>query len=150
MFIEFMQEQVILFIALAIVVAMLIYSYVGERLAGFKTVNSTEATRIYNDDAYVLDVRTAGEFREGYIGNAVNVSVTELAAKMNTLPKDKTAPVLVYCLSGARSARAAGMLVKNGYTQVFNLAGGLNAWKSAGLPVGRERSKKTAPNSQVG
>lgn len=142
MFIEFMQEQVILFIALAIVVAMLIYSYVGERLAGFKSVNASEATRIYNDDAYVLDVRTAGEFREGYIGNAVNVSVTELAAKMNTLPKDKTAPVLVYCLSGARSARAAGMLVKNGYTQVFNLAGGLNAWKSAGLPVGRERSKK--------
>lgn len=142
MFSEFMQEQLLLFVALLVVILMLVYSYVGDKIAGFKTVSADEATRLYNDDAFVLDVRSAGEYRDGYIGNATNISVNELAAKLNQLPKDKDAPVLVYCLSGARSSKAAMTLVKNGYTAVNNLRGGITAWKAAGLPVGKERSKK--------
>jgi rhodanese-related sulfurtransferase len=142
MFIEFVQEQVLLFIALAVILAMLIYSYVGDRIAGFKSVQADEAVRLYNDDVFMLDVRTAGEFKEGAIGEAQNISVTELSGKLSTLKVDKNEPVLVYCLTGARSSRAASMLVKNGFTQVYNLAGGINAWKSAGLPVTTNRSKK--------
>ena len=142
MFGEFIQEQALLFIALAIIVTMLIYSYVGDRLAGFKGVNTDEATRLFNDDAFMLDVRTAAEFKEGFIGSATNVSATELSSKMNQLPKDKEKPVLVYCLTGARSARSAATLVKEGYKNVFNLSGGINAWKSAGLPVATPKSKK--------
>ncbi|MBO1924774.1 rhodanese-like domain-containing protein [Thiomicrorhabdus sp. 6S3-12] len=142
MFIEFMQEQMLLFIALFVVVIMLAYSYAGDKLAGFKTVGTDEATRLYNDDAFVLDVRTAGEYRDGYIGNALNISSNEIAGKLNQLPSDKDAPILVYCLSGARSSRVAMTLAKNGYTSVNNLRGGITAWKAAGLPVGRERSKK--------
>ncbi|WP_321325923.1 rhodanese-like domain-containing protein [Thiomicrorhabdus sp.] len=142
MFNEFFQEQWPLFVAAFVITIMLIYSYVGDKLAGYKSVNSDAATRLYNDDAFVLDVRTAGEYREGYIGNATNISSTEISSKMGLLPKDKDAPILVYCLSGARSARAAGAIAKAGYTNVNNLSGGINAWKAAGLPVGREKSKK--------
>jgi rhodanese-related sulfurtransferase len=49
---------------------------------------------------------------------------------------------LVYCLTGARSARAAAIMSKDGYTNVNNLSGGINAWKAAGLPVGKAKSKK--------
>lgn len=142
MFSEFMQEQLFLFIALLVVILMLVYSYVGDKLAGFKTVGADQAIRLYNDDAYVLDVRSSGEYRDGYIGNATNISVGDLANKMNQLPSDKSTPILVYCLSGGRSSRAAMTLVKNGYTEVNNLRGGITAWKAAGLPVGKERSKK--------
>jgi len=142
MFNEFFQEQWPLFVAVVVVVAMLIYSYVGDKIAGYKSVNTDAATRLYNDDAFVLDVRSASEYKEGHIGNAVNISSTEVASNMAKLPKDKEAPVLVYCLSGARSARVASTMAKNGYTNVSNLAGGINAWKAAGLPVGREKSKK--------
>ena len=142
MFSEFVQEQALLFVALAVVIGMLAYSYLGDRLSGYKSVNTDEATRLFNDDAFLLDVRSAAEFKEGFIGEANNVSVTELTANMNKLPKDKEKPLLVYCLTGARSGRAASMLTKAGYTQVFNLAGGINAWKSAGLPVATLKAKK--------
>ncbi|BBP46958.1 rhodanese-like domain-containing protein [Thiosulfatimonas sediminis] len=147
MFSEFMQEQMFLFIALLVVIVMLAYSYVGDKIAGFKTVGADEAIRLYNDDAFVLDVRSSGEYRDGYIGNATNISVGELASKLSQLPKDKSAPILVYCLSGGRSSRAAMTLVKDGYTAVHNLRGGITAWKAAGLPVGRERSKKNKNKS---
>ncbi|QCU90929.1 rhodanese-like domain-containing protein [Thiomicrorhabdus sediminis] len=142
MFNEFFQEQWPLFLAVAMIIMMLAYSYFGDKLSGYKSVNTAEAIRLYNDEAYVLDVRSANEFKEGAIANATNISVSELNGKLGQLPKDKDAPVLVYCLSGARSARAAGQLVKAGYTQVFNLSGGINAWKNAGLPVGTNKSKK--------
>ncbi|WP_040727538.1 rhodanese-like domain-containing protein [Thiomicrorhabdus sp. Kp2] len=142
MFNEFFQEQWPLFIAVFVITLMLVYSYVGDKIAGYKAVNTDEATRLYNDDAFVLDVRTANEYKEGYIGNATNISSTEIGSKMGHLPADKEAPILVYCLTGARSARAAGAIAKAGYTNVNNLSGGINAWKAAGLPVGREKSKK--------
>lgn len=142
MFSEFFQEQWPLFLAAAVITLMIVYSYVGDRLAGFKGVNTDEAVRLFNDDAYMLDVRTAGEYKEGYIGNATNISVTELASKMGHLPADKETPMVVYCQTGARSSRASGMLAKAGYTNIHNLAGGITAWKAAGLPVGRQKSKK--------
>lgn len=142
MFSEFFQEQWPLFLALFVITIMLIYSYVGDRLSGFKGVQADEAVRLFNDGAYMLDVRTAGEFKDGYIGEATNISVTELASKMGQLPANKEEPILVYCQTGARSSRAAGMLAKNGYANVYNLAGGIMAWKNAGLPVGRQKSKK--------
>ena len=139
---EFIQEQMLLFVALAVILGMLVYSYVGDKISGYSSVNTDAAIRLFNDDAFLLDVRTPGEFKEGAIGQATNISVTELASKINTLKVAKDAPVLVYCLTGARSGRAAGMLAKNGFTNVSNLAGGINAWRSAGLPVGTVKSKK--------
>jgi len=142
MFNEFFQEQWPLFIAVAVITMMLVYSYLGDKIAGFTGVNTDEATRLFNDDAFVLDVRGAGEFKEGYIGNATNISSNEIGSKLGQLPADKEAPILVYCLSGARSSRAAGIIAKDGYTNVYNLSGGINAWKAAGLPVGKAKSKK--------
>lgn len=142
MFNEFFQEQWPLFVAVVVIVIMLVYSYVGDKIAGYKSVNTDEATRLYNDDAFVLDARTAGEYKDGYIGNAINISSTDIGSNLGRLPSDKETPILVYCLSGARSSRVASTMVKNGYTNVNNLSGGINAWKAAGLPVGREKSKK--------
>lgn len=143
MFGEFVEEQFLLFVALVVVVLMLIYSYVGDKLAGFKTVSADEAIRLYNDDAFVLDVRSSSEFKDGFIGEATNVAVGDLANNLNKLPSDKSKPILVYCLGGGRSARAAGTLVKNGYTEVSNLRGGITAWKAANLPLNKQKSKKS-------
>lgn len=143
MFAEFVQEQFLLFIALMVVIFMLVYSYVGDKLAGFKTIGADEAIRLYNDDAFVLDVRSSNEYKDGFIGEAVNVAVGDLANNLNKLPSDKTAPILVYCLSGGRSARAAGILTKAGYTGINNLRGGITAWKAANLPLNKPQSKKS-------
>ena len=142
MFSEFVQEQMLLFVALAIIIAMLVYSYIGERLSGFKSVSTSEGTRLFNDDAFLLDVRASNEYKEGFIGNAKNISVSDLKDQLSLLPKNKEQPILVYCLSGIRSSKAASALVKAGYSNVFNLSGGINAWKAAGLPVAKTKSKK--------
>lgn len=142
MFNEFFQEQWPLFVAVVVITLMLVYSYIGDKISGYTSVNTDQATRLFNDDAFVLDVRTAGEYKDGYIGNALNISSTEISSKMNQLPADKETPILVYCLTGARSSRASGAIAKAGYTNVNNLSGGINAWKAAGLPVGKVKSKK--------
>lgn len=142
MFSEFFQEQWPLFLAVMVISFILFYSYFGDRLSGFKGVTASEAVRLFNDGAYVLDVRTAGEYKEGFIGEATNISVTELNSRIGNLPADKETMMLVYCQSGARSSRACGTLVKNGYTNVHNLAGGMMAWTGAGYPVSKKKSKK--------
>lgn len=142
MFIEFVQEQIFLFIALAVIVAMLVYSYVGDKVSGYENVTADEAVRAYNGGAWVLDVRTDSEYRSGFIGEAEHLSSTEVAKKMDSLLSHKDEEVLVYCQSGMRSGSVAKLLVKNGFTRVKNLKGGVAAWQAAGLPLNKPVSKK--------
>ncbi len=141
MFLEFVQQQWPLFLALAIIVVMLIYSYVGDRLMGYRTVDPHQATRLINDGAALLDVRSEAEYRGGHIAGASNVPVSQLKDRLGKLSFAKDAPVVVYCQSGARSARACGLLVKSGFTRVHNLGGGVMAWQNAGLPLTTDRPK---------
>ncbi|MDG4811380.1 rhodanese-like domain-containing protein [Hydrogenovibrio sp. 3SP14C1] len=142
MFIEFVEEQIFLFIALGVIVMMLVFSYFGDRVSGYRSVNAGEAVRLYNSGAWVLDVRTDAEYKTGYIGEAENISSTEIAKQPDTVTKHKEEDVLVYCQSGMRSASVAKALVKQGFTNVHNLSGGVMSWKNAGLPLNKPVSKK--------
>ena len=96
------------------------------------------ASRIADQDVVLLDVRTAEEYDDGHIQNAINIDVKQdgfIEEAKSILPADKT--IAVYCRSGKRSANAAGMLAKEGY-KVVNLAGGIMAWKDAGMPIETE------------
>jgi phage shock protein E len=87
----------------------------------------TEARRwVAQESALLLDVRSEGEFAAGHLPGAVNVPVTQLAAKLDTLG-DKGRPVVVYCASGMRSTRAASLLRDAGFSRVLNL-GAMSAW----------------------
>lgn len=144
MFWEFVQQQWPLFVALILIVLSLIYSYVGDRLMGFRNVEPLQATRLVNDGAALLDVRSEGEYRGGHIAGAVNIPVSQLKNKVETLSLSRQDPVVVYCASGSRSARACSLLAKNGFEQVYNLNGGILAWQSAGMPVVTGRQEKKA------
>lgn len=83
----------------------------------------------------IIDIRTTEEFaKDGYIEGAVNVPMQEIFAGLDKLPA-MDAPIVINCVSGHRGSITAMGLRLMGYTNVVNLAGGLNAWKSAGLPV---------------
>lgn len=92
-------------------------------------VSADEALKILKDNsqATLLDVRTPAEFAEGHIAGAVNIAVEELADRASELPADKTAPIIVYCRSGRRSAIAAATLIELGYSAVSDL-GGIQDW----------------------
>ncbi len=93
-----------------------------------------------NDVTYgapqLLDVRTFKEYQTGFIDNALQADWTnkaEFEERVNAL--DKSQVVYIYCLSGGRSAGAQAWMLKNGFTQVINLKGGINAWNKESLPL---------------
>lgn len=102
-------------------------------------VDVTEAAdRLNRDDAtkpLLVDVRETDEFRDVRIEGAALVPMSTFAQRHAELPKDR--PLLVMCAGGTRSAAATGFLLRNGWTDVANVDGGITAWQRAGLPVRR-------------
>jgi rhodanese-related sulfurtransferase len=92
---------------------------------------------IRQNGVQVIDVRTPQEFNAGHIQGSKNVDFynAQFGAVVSKL--DKSKPVYVYCAVGGRSASAAGMLIKQGFTKVYDLAGGIESWKRAGKKVAR-------------
>jgi rhodanese-related sulfurtransferase len=116
---------------------MLVWSFIGSKLSGVDEADTLKATRLYNDDALVLDVREEKEYAAGHIPKARLIPLGQLASRMQELDKFKSRPILVTCRSGHRSARACGMLKKAGFETVYNQAGGIIAWERANLPVAK-------------
>lgn len=85
-------------------------------------------------EAPVIDVRTAGEFSSGHLQNAVNYdwNGSQFEAQIKTL--DKSKPVFVYCLSGGRSSAAASKMRADGFSEVYELEGGMMKWRNENLP----------------
>ena len=132
---QFLQDNWML-VALAVVSgAMLAWSFIGGRLSGVEQADTLKATRLYNDDALVLDVREDKEFAAGHIPKAKHIPLSQLSGRIKELDKFKGKPVLVTCRSGQRSASACRMLKKAGFETVYNQAGGIIAWERANLPV---------------
>lgn len=88
-----------------------------------------------NNNIIILDVRTPQEIANGFIDGAsfANVMDPGFEDKINLMNKDAT--ILVYCKSGGRSSKAAKILKANGFTDIYNLNGGMGAWESDGLPT---------------
>jgi adenylyltransferase/sulfurtransferase len=82
----------------------------------------------------VVDVRDRNEWDEGYIPGAVHVPRANLESRIEAAVPDRTAPIVLYCASGSRSAFAARSLGELGYEDAASLAGGFAEWKRAGLP----------------
>lgn len=95
-------------------------------------VQTTAALR-ERPDVMILDVREQDEWDAGHIPGAVFMPMGQVPDRLSEIPKDKT--VIVQCRSGNRSSQVTDFLVQQGFTNVHNMAGGINAWQSAGLPV---------------
>jgi thioredoxin len=102
-----------------------------------KVVSPSEFQSMVNDLASVqlIDVRTPGEYAGGSLMGAQNIDVrsNDFNERIETL--DRNQPVFVYCLSGGRSANAAKQMVSMGFTDIYDLKGGIMSWKRVGLPV---------------
>lgn len=88
-----------------------------------------------NEQFVILDVRTTEEFADGHIENAINIDVNsgQFREDINKLNKDDT--YLVYCRSGIRSDNARDIMEEIGFSNVYNMTGGILDWENEGLPV---------------
>lgn len=93
------------------------------------------AAKMQNKEAVIIDVRDKDEYDEGHIPNALHLSRGLLELDIEEKVPDPNAMVVVHCGGGGRSALAAESLQKMGYKNVRSMAGGLKAWKAAGLPT---------------
>jgi rhodanese-related sulfurtransferase len=100
--------------------------------SSYTDVNVSRAKQMIESDPNltILDVRTQAEYDSGHIQNATLIPVTELAGRLGELNRERE--TLVYCGSGGRSATASQMLVDNGFSKVYNMLGGITAWRNAG------------------
>ncbi|PKP27122.1 MAG: rhodanese-like domain-containing protein [Bacteroidetes bacterium HGW-Bacteroidetes-2] len=90
----------------------------------------TYKASIASKKVQLVDVRTPQEYAKGHIEGSININFyqkEEFNKKFETL--DKEQPVYIYCHSGGRSNSAAKLLLKMGFTQIFDLKGGYSAWK---------------------
>ncbi len=91
---------------------------------------------IKENNVQLLDVRTAGEYTDGHLAQSLQAdwnNKAEFVERVKAL--DKSIPVYTYCLSGGRSNAAMEWLKANGFKTVYNMKGGINAWKQASKPV---------------
>ena len=95
-----------------------------EAPAGPDTVPPSAVAQLAKDGAVLLDVRTQEEWDEGHVKGAKLATWQTLTAATPALPKDKNAPIVTYCRSGARAQLAAQKLRGLGYTRVVSVAGG--------------------------
>lgn len=115
---------------------MILWSFFGNRFRGVKDVDINGALQLINHkNAFVLDVREPAEYESGHLLNAKLVPLGKLKERANELEKHKDKPVVVVCRSGNRSGTACAILTKLGFTQTYNMMGGMMAWQKSNLPV---------------
>ena len=108
---------------ISLIICVLLLTACG---TGYKTITENEAKPLIENNAVMIDVRTSGEFASGYIEGAINIPVDNISSINGSVDKDTV--IILYCASGMRSTEAAKTLVDLGYTNVYNLDGGLINW----------------------
>lgn len=131
---EFMANNSMLFVAAGVIVGLIIINEWRIRSRGFNSILPTEAVQRINQGAKVLDIRAESAFKQGHIVDSLHMpadKVSQVVAKIS----DKNHPIVLVCETGVRVTRVANVLVKDGYTQVSTLRGGVQAWVSDKLPL---------------
>jgi rhodanese-related sulfurtransferase len=103
-----------------------------EQALNVEQVTPDAALSLLSEGAVLIDVREPDEWLVGRAPQAVHIPLGELASQFSALPSDRK--LIMVCRSGGRSGKAAAALVERGFPAV-NLAGGMQAWQSASLPV---------------
>ncbi len=103
-------------------------------MSGFRNITVAELEAMQQQGSLrLVDVRTDAEVARGKIPQGEPLPLHLLPMRLNEL--DKTRPTVFYCQMGGRSAQAAAFAAANGFSNVYNLQGGIAAWMQAGLPV---------------
>lgn len=134
---EFVQNHPLLVGAfLLMLTAWIVYEVRGSSKNG---VTANEATQLINrEDAVIVDIREANDFKAGHIAGARNIPQSRLDGRLGELEKSKDKPIIVVCKHGQSSGAAQAKLVKAGFERALKLRGGMTQWQADGMPVVRK------------
>ncbi len=139
---EFIGNHWIMTSGLFIVTILLIQDLIDTAFRKHKAISPSEAVLLMNNDGtLVVDVRDPNEYAEGHIEGSRNIQFAKLAERAAELEPYKETPLIVTCQSGTRSLAAGKKLTALGFKAVYEMKGGMFAWKDSGLPISKKRGK---------
>jgi thioredoxin 1 len=107
-------------------------------------------TKLSADETQLIDVRTPEEFNQGHLKGALNYNINSSEFQQQISKLDRNKIVLVYCLSGGRSASAAELMASNGFQEIYNMQGGIMKWNAANKPLDTGTTNSVSAGLTVG
>ncbi len=136
MFVEFVNQNIWWFVALALVFNLLLFSYLRSGVKGANKVSVLEMPALQRKGrSVIIDVNRPEHFNAGHIPKSENFQLEELKADNKALMKHKDKTAIIVCQTGSRSATAAKQLIDLGFTNINILSGGLISWSKENLPI---------------
>ena len=134
--IEFATNHPLLVAALfAVIAAIVANEYMNFRRSRH-AIDTDEATRLYNRDAAVfVDVRDENAYQSSHLPGAINIPMAHIDKRQDRLKRFGDRRIVVYCDTGQRTLKAVQALQGQGWSDVQQLRGGINAWREASLPT---------------
>jgi rhodanese-related sulfurtransferase len=133
--VKFFIDNWFLFFAAAVSGGLLLWPMLNKGAGGAGKLSTNDAVQLINrEKAVLIDVSEPAEYAAGHVAGAKSVPLSQIETS-NQLPKNKTLPLVVVCTTGARAAKGVAALKKLGFENARALAGGLEAWRAASLPV---------------
>lgn len=113
------------------VLAIIVFTSGGNGTSGLPAeINTATGKQMFDEGAYMLDVRNPDEWVEYHVDGATLIPLPELEARVNEVPRDRE--IIVICNSGNRSQVGRDILIDAGFENVTSIAGGIQGWMSAG------------------
>ena len=136
-YLDFFTGNTLLVVAWFGLIVAIVVMTVMAKLSKVQISAAQQAVLLINkQDAVVIDVRSADDFRKGHISDAVNVPASQLKAKdFSQIQKYQQKPVVLVCETGMTTASVGRILSQAGFTQVYSLRGGMADWRTQNMPV---------------
>jgi len=136
MFIEFVNENLWLFLALAVVFNLLVWTSLKNVVSGANMVSALEMPALQRKGkSVIIDVNKEEHFKSSHIPKSLNFALEDLNYDNKDLLKHKDSTVIISCQTGSRSIKAAKELLNLGFSNVHVLRGGLMSWSKENLPL---------------
>ncbi len=135
---HFIANHVLLVAAFIVIILALAGLEVSRRFRGFRELTPGALVQMINrGEPLVVDLSAIADYEKGHIAGSRHVAPSQFDPENKDLAKAKGLQVVTVCKNGMESGKAAKRLVKAGFTNVATLAGGINAWKQAELPLAK-------------
>ena len=130
---EFVSQQWILIAALSAVVFMLFFH--ESRKSGPALSPQQAITMVNAQQGLFLDIRDAGDYKQGHIVDALHLPAAKLETRIGELEKHKSKPIVLVCKMGQQASAAGKTLKANGFEHVYKMTGGMMEWSNLQLPT---------------
>ena len=138
---QFVQNNILLVAIFAVLLVMLVASEFSRLTRKYKAISPGQLTQLINrDNALLIDVSAISDYQAGHVIGAKHVAMSQFDPESKDLQKVKDLPIAVVCKSGQSAATACERLSKAGFTKVYWLEGGMQAWTGADLPLTRGKT----------